>query len=125
MQSLALCLNLLYLKHATKVRHSLNSNIRIIPPPNDTLSNLKNFSTSSFIATLITTNMCWPLGLGLPSHLIIYTSTPFSIPNRSIANLLTFLLLISITKATLTQSALTVYHLGPISLTLGIYSSSH
>ena len=41
------------------------------------------------------------------------------------ADLLTFPLLMSITKGTLTQFALTVYHLGPTSLALGICGLSY
>ena len=35
----------------------------IPPPPNVTLSDLSSFSASSFVATLITTDACCPLGL--------------------------------------------------------------
>ena len=41
------------------------------------------------------------------------------------ADLLTFLLLISIAKGTLTQSVLTIYYLNPTSLALKIYSLSY
>ena len=124
-QSLALCLNLLHLQHAIGVRCSLNSNIIIAPLLNNILSNMSSFSTSSFVATLTITNTCWLRGLSYLSHLIIYTSTLFSILKRSIANLLTFPLLISITRGTLTQSALTIYHLGPTSLVLGMCGLSY
>ena len=72
-----------------------------------------------------TTSACWPLGLGLPSHLIVRSLTPFSAPNHSIADLLTFPLLISIARGTLTQFTLTACHLGPINLAPGMYGSSH
>ena len=55
----------------------------------------------------------------------MYTSTPFSTLKRSMADLLIFLLLMSITKSTLTQSALIIYYLSPTSLTLEIYSLSY
>ncbi|PVH92700.1 hypothetical protein DM02DRAFT_619765 [Periconia macrospinosa] len=80
----------LHLKQATGVRRSSNGEIRIPPPPNVTLSDFRSLSASSFVATLITTEACCPLGLGCPSHRIVHTSTPFSVPNRSIADLLTF-----------------------------------
>ena len=89
------------------------------------LSNISSFSISSFITTLIITNIYQPRGLSYLSYLIIYTSILFSSPKRSIANLLTFLLLISITRGTSTQSALTTYHLGLISLALRIYNLSY
>ena len=41
------------------------------------------------------------------------------------ADLLTFPLSMFIAKGTLTQSALTAYYLGPISLALGIYGLSY
>ena len=107
------------------MHRSLNSNIIIIPPLNNILFNINSFFTSSFVATLIITNTYWPRGFSYLSYLIIHTSTPFSIPKRFIADLLTFLLLMSIAKGTLTQSILIIYYLGLTSLVLGIYSLSH
>ena len=103
----------------------MNGDIIIAPPPKDTLSDVISFTISSFIATLITTDVCWPRGLSCLNHLIVHTFTPFSTPKRSMADLLTFSLSMSTTRGTLTQSALTAYHLGPISLALGMCGSSH
>ncbi|KAF2006545.1 hypothetical protein P154DRAFT_219351 [Amniculicola lignicola CBS 123094] len=124
LQSLALWPNLLQLKHCTGVRRSSNGEIMSPPPPNVTLSDCSNFSASSFVATLITTEACCPLGLGFPSHRIVHTSTPFSVPNRSMADLLTFPLSASIASVTSIKSTLTGYHLGPTSLAPGICGSS-
>ncbi|KAH7394725.1 hypothetical protein BKA66DRAFT_283932 [Pyrenochaeta sp. MPI-SDFR-AT-0127] len=124
-QSLALWPILLQLKHSTGVRRSSNREIMSPPPPNVTLSDRSSFSASSFVATLITTEACCPLGLGFPSHRIVHTSTPFSVPNRSMADQLTLPVSASITSVTSIKSALTGYHLGPTSLAPGICGSSH
>jgi hypothetical protein len=123
--SLARCSNLLHLKHATGVRLSSNGDTMIPPPPSVTLSDLSSFSASSFVATLITTDACCLLGLGRPSQRIVHTSTPFSVSKRSIADLLTFPLSVSIASGTSIQSALTACHLGPTSLAPGICSSNY
>jgi len=99
-QSLALCPNCLRLKYDTAVRLSSNQNAVILPPPNVTLSDYSSFSASSLVATLITSDACYPLGLGCPSHLIVHTSTPFSVPNRSTADLLIFPVSVSIASDT-------------------------
>lgn len=125
MQSLALWPKRLHLKHATGKRRSSNVDMMIPPPPNVTLSDFSSFSASSFVAALITTDACCPLGLGRPSHRIVHTSTPFSVPKRSIADWLTFPVSASIASGTSIQSALTGYHLGPISLAPGSCGSSH
>jgi hypothetical protein len=101
MQSLALCLNLLHLKHATRVRCSLNRDTIILPLLNVTLFNFSSFLASSLVATLITTDACYLLGLGRLSRLIVHTSTLFFVLKRFIANLLTFLLSTSIASSTL------------------------
>lgn len=62
----------------------------------------------------------WP---SKPSHRA-YLHSVFR-PKRSIADLLIFPLSMSIARETSTQSALTVYHLGPTSLAPGICGSSH
>lgn len=89
MRSRARCPNRLHLKQATGVRRSSNGDTMMPPPPNVTLSDFSSFSASSFVATLITADACCPLGLGRPSQRIVHTSTPFSVPKRSIADLLT------------------------------------
>jgi len=122
MQSRALCPNCLHLKQVTGVRHSSNGDTMMPPPPNVTLS-VSSFSASSFVATLITIDACCLLGLGRPSHRIVHT-TPFFVPNRSIADLLTLRLSASIASATSIQSAFTGYHLGPTSLASGKHGSS-
>lgn len=48
-----------------------------------------------------------------------------SYPKRSMVDLLTFPLSLSISRGTSTQSALTAYHLGPMSLALGMRGSSN
>jgi hypothetical protein len=65
------------------------------------LFNFSSFSTSSLVATLITTDACCLLGLGCLSYLVVHTSTLFSVLKRFIANLLTFLLFTFITSSTL------------------------
>lgn len=86
MQSLAQWPNLPHLEKATGVRRSSNGNTMVPPPPNVTLFDFNNFSASSLVATLTTTDACCPLGLGRPSHLIVHISTPFSVPKRSMAD---------------------------------------
>ncbi|PVH91599.1 hypothetical protein DM02DRAFT_663815 [Periconia macrospinosa] len=125
MQSLALWPKRLHLKQATGVRRSSNGDTMMPPPPNVTPSDVSSFSASSFVDTLITTNACCLLGLGRPSHLIVHTSTPFSVPKCSMADWFTFPVSGSIASGTSIQSAFTACHLGPISLAPGSCSSSH
>jgi hypothetical protein len=124
-QSLAQCLNFLHLKHATGVRRSSNGDTIIPPSSSVTLSDLSSFSASSFVATLTTTDACCPLGLGRSSYHIVHTFTSFSVSKRSIADLLTFPLSMSIARKTSIQSALTAYYLSPTSLAPEMCSFSH